>query len=428
MILRNKLILSCAALAAVATTAASTTFAWYTSNTEVQAGTITAVTQNSGADLLMIADGLTNKDADGDYISSTAPVDIDKLQWGTSVTQVTYAGTVNTTSGAITAPQLLPLAYNGSNAAADTYTAATPTEDTFGNATYYVLDGENYVKATEFDSTATYYTKSSTLNATGGKLVNLVESYKQTTDAAVVANKTYYTRSGSEGSYTYTKVTSPATASIGTYYEAEMVTPTAESTVEGASYVEFVLYLKNAGTGVKDLNMTISNLTNAKAAANNLPTKSIIDPTNNATYMGRAATDTNYTVNAFEVAALDVEIKRVTDGALVNTLVDETVYSLKSANPSYVMGDNTTAATNGAHLYYNSIMETPLKLTDTYNVNTENFASLTGGAKIKVQLPSAANADNSLQLTFKVFLNGWDKSCFDACQNQTLTFDLAFNV
>jgi len=58
MKLRNKLILSCAALAAVATTAVSTTFAWYTSNTEVKAEGITAGTaQNADATLLISKTG-----------------------------------------------------------------------------------------------------------------------------------------------------------------------------------------------------------------------------------------------------------------------------------------------------------------------------------------------------------------------------------
>ena len=55
MKLRNKLILSCAALAAVATTAVSTTYAWYTSNREVTASGITAQTASNGDDLLLIS-------------------------------------------------------------------------------------------------------------------------------------------------------------------------------------------------------------------------------------------------------------------------------------------------------------------------------------------------------------------------------------
>ena len=44
-------------------------------------------------------------------------------------------------------------------------------------------------------------------------------TYAKTTDTDVNANKTYYTRSGEEGSYTYTKVTSPTKKDINNYYE-----------------------------------------------------------------------------------------------------------------------------------------------------------------------------------------------------------------
>lgn len=44
-------------------------------------------------------------------------------------------------------------------------------------------------------------------------------AYIKTVDTALVTGKTYYTRSGSEGAYTYTAVEEPAVANIGTYYE-----------------------------------------------------------------------------------------------------------------------------------------------------------------------------------------------------------------
>jgi len=55
MKLRNKLILSCAALAAVATTAVSTTFAWYTANDSVKATGVTGKTSTADDTLLLIS-------------------------------------------------------------------------------------------------------------------------------------------------------------------------------------------------------------------------------------------------------------------------------------------------------------------------------------------------------------------------------------
>ncbi len=48
-------------------------------------------------------------------------------------------------------------------------------------------------------------------------------TYKLTTDSAIATGKDYFTRSGSEGSYVYTKVTSPVVGSIGTYYEVDVL-------------------------------------------------------------------------------------------------------------------------------------------------------------------------------------------------------------
>ncbi len=46
-----------------------------------------------------------------------------------------------------------------------------------------------------------------------------VDSYVLTSDTTCDPSKTYYTRSGSAGSYVYTPVASPADADLGTYYE-----------------------------------------------------------------------------------------------------------------------------------------------------------------------------------------------------------------
>lgn len=44
-------------------------------------------------------------------------------------------------------------------------------------------------------------------------------TFAKTSDVAIVSGKTYYTRSGSSGNYTYTPVANPVVADIGNYYE-----------------------------------------------------------------------------------------------------------------------------------------------------------------------------------------------------------------
>lgn len=46
-------------------------------------------------------------------------------------------------------------------------------------------------------------------------------TYKDSPDTALVAGKTYYTRSGDSAPYTYTEVAEPALADIATYYEID---------------------------------------------------------------------------------------------------------------------------------------------------------------------------------------------------------------
>lgn len=52
-----------------------------------------------------------------------------------------------------------------------------------------------------------------------------VTAAAKTTDTAIAAGKTYYTRSGSSGNYVYTPVAAPDVANIGSYYEATASEP-----------------------------------------------------------------------------------------------------------------------------------------------------------------------------------------------------------
>lgn len=73
----------------------------------------------------------------------------------------------------------------------------------YGNDTYYIYSNSSYTKATISEA------------GTGG----LKNVYTKTTDNYINPKAAYYTRSGSEGSYTYTYVSSPTVADIPNYYE-----------------------------------------------------------------------------------------------------------------------------------------------------------------------------------------------------------------
>ena len=74
---------------------------------------------------------------------------------------------------------------------------------------FEVIDDEVFYDSFDFDSEDGGFVPASASAAV----------YELTSDVAVDSSKTYYTRSGSEGAYTYTAVKSPAVGSISTYYE-----------------------------------------------------------------------------------------------------------------------------------------------------------------------------------------------------------------
>ncbi len=305
MKLRKKLLLSCAALAACATTLVSTTFAWYTSNTTVTASNITGTSAASGSELLLISQDASN--------------------WDTAIADVQESAS---------SAELQPLAYIGGYLG--TMTTTTPSAD-------------------------------------------------------------------------------------------------------AAGYVEFVLYIKNASTTTGNLVMEITELENTTGT---LPMKSVIGA--NHKYLALSESTAEYKVDFLRALCLEIEVAQVTDGtpaAAVSTAYDleTTAVALNGAFADSLTGKTGGAVTESstdlfnAHQYYNEVMgldgtegKTPIATTDSTVKSDITNCEIDLGA-----LPTAGTADtanNYLKLTFKVFLNGWDLACFDACQGQSFQMGLSFTV
>ena len=166
MKLRNKLILSCAALAAVATTAVSTTFAWYTANTEVSATGITAATKSGANETLLISKTGAQK------------------SWGASVDLEMTASNV-----------LVPLEYDSTG---DTYktwnmTTSTTTGGPALTQAPSAVTSSNGIYQGEYLSFMLYFKSGSTDNLKV-KLKNL--TLVNTTAAAGLPTKTIMTETG----------------------------------------------------------------------------------------------------------------------------------------------------------------------------------------------------------------------------------------
>jgi hypothetical protein len=80
------------------------------------------------------------------------------------------------------------------------------------------IDGVPIIEVIDDDR---FYDKFNFTPQTGGfePIAQVLPTYALTQDVALVATKTYYTRGGSAGAYTYTKVATPDVSDIATYYE-----------------------------------------------------------------------------------------------------------------------------------------------------------------------------------------------------------------
>lgn len=323
MKLRNKLILSCAALAAVATTAVSTTYAWYTANDSVKATGVTGKTSTADDTLLLISKS-------GKQGSWGAKVSID-------------------VSKAI----LEPVAYDSTAKA------------------YYLWDGSNNVVDTTSTATAC----------------------------------------GDAG--------------------------------ESGNYISFTLYFKSGSS--QDLNVNVETITLKNTTGITGTATTPVLPAKTVLAEGTGSTDTKYTINMFRAlkfTTLRENIKEVASNATANaaltTAATRTTYKLDSLVTAD--SDSYSATNSNAHTYYNNVKsltgtadaidttkdgsgETEIDFTAAstgFGVATYNVGHTGAGA--------AANGavDDILAVQFDIWLDGWDKACFDACRNQTFTLDMSF--
>ena len=317
MKLRNKLILSCAALAAVATTAVSTTYAWYTSNTKVQANNIDGSSAAAGNDMLLIANGLKNTSGTISEITNAS-----QLVFTSEVEVVAeYVGT------GLVNGKLMPAAYNG------------------------------------------------------GFLEN---------QSAAIA--------GTAGSAT---------------------------TEAAASYLHFVLYLKNAGNNAGTVTMKIDSLTNETSELPVLPILGTRDQNLGQYIKGSSYSyvegDT-YSIDIQRALAMDYTLQK-TESATSLTLAGSPTETAVDISPARTaVADSFADVTGGALSYYNGVVDTADQFTGTAPSALAQYVPTSGitGLAIDEQAASLTKID------FKIFLNGWADACFDACQGQDFTFNLKF--
>lgn len=311
MKLKGKLIASGVALAALGVTLTSTTYAWYTNNTEVSASGLTASASSSGdSSLLISATGETGS-------------------WST-------VATITATS-----TNLVPLILgDGSNIKTGTETATTA-------GTLYKWGTNNYA--------------------------------------------------GTEAS--------------------------------GTDYVEFSLYFKTlATTSDADVSVYLKSLT-VKNTAGTLPTAENLENGKILDEGATAGVGTAYTAYYKDICkALAFTVAGYNSGSTeANTNYDgKTAYSLAEAQISTTSttssDQNITEGTN-AHNYYQNATGNTLdsSLAPKVELSTLTYAN---GTSALVTLDKTGAA--SSKVTFRFYLNGADKDCFDVCKGQTFSVEFSF--
>jgi len=323
MKLKGKLILSCAALAAVATTAFSTTYAWYTANSTVTANGISASTAQAASDALQIS-----------------------------------------------------------------------------------LDGNTWSASVDLTSKLT------------GKTA-LVPVERTAVDKSVGTYKTWDPNNNA-----------PKDAAIDTPV---------------GSVVQFDLYFRNIGVASSSVQVSgaaianVSKVSAAENAAAGLPTQKLLSDIGSYT----TAANPTYTVDILRALDLEIAIQTIVidEGKVVSvssltgenansvttwTSANTLDYSLHGSHDKTSVYKDTldedAASGYNAHTYYNAVKGA--NITTTGAAEGTNFAP-SNDAMIKL---SDTTGQTIVKTTWTIYLNGWNKACFDACKGQNITMSLTFNA
>jgi len=399
MKLRGKLILSCAALAAVATTAFSTTYAWYTANSTVTATGISASTAAAASDALQIS--------------------LDGEVWG---------ATVDLTNALNGKNALAPVERTANSGQVGTY--KTWVGDTNSvSTTAAAADGKNYV---QFDLYFRNVGTTSNINITGATITNAKAATLPS--QKLLADIDTYT----------TKTNSVYTVDLLRALDLEIVTKTAS--VSGENKTITVSNLADGAFGATNSgNVLVYRLADNPASTDTLDTATGYNAHtyyndvkgigyNKANPMPTDAT----TFAAYGAGKLFT--KSVTGGVTSYTAATEyaanTVYYVNTGktginedkNGDYYTGTTAANATTGIMTQTATAFDTTA---ETGNSLLPLFApAKTANAQTGVAPIKIANTTEAMivKTTWTIYLNGWDKACFDAVKGQNITMDLTFDA
>ncbi len=189
-----------------------------------------------------------------------------------------------------------------------------------------------------------------------------------------------------------TETIAPATGATG--WHSVDLSPVAEAD----AYMTFDIWVLSTKETTVNVELTTTNTTETAAIKKQTCYNATGAP---------VAQDAQFAIDAVEALRMEV-----TQGET------STVYSVKTLSTGYTSPTGFTAATDttDAQAYYKALLGEDPKGGVSVAAPTATLTSIT------------VVANTATKLSFKVWLEGTDKMCFDSCAGQTFTFDFKFSI
>ena len=398
MKLKGKLILSCAALAAVATTAFSTTYAWYTANSTVTATGIQASTASAASDALQIS--------------------LDGNSWG---------ATVDLTNTLKSAKDLTPVERTAVANNVGTYKVWNGDGNAVGDAG---VAGTNYVQFSLYFRNVGV--ASSNVNIVGATITNETAKTALPTQKLLAdiekfdaKNNTTYTvdllRAVDMEIVTQTSTVSTADKAINVenFTAAEKFDAKSGNVL---SHPGNVLVYKLAGEP-----SSTDTLDDQKAAGYNAHTYyNQVKGIGYVLPVAQPTTDT-FANNTYYTKSVNATTGKVSYTEAASFAANTTYYIYtgtagldESKNGDYFTGTGIDTDANGITTFTATAF-------DVAAVDSNSVLPTFDPATTNIRLANTT-ATTIVKATFTIYLNGWDIACFDGVKGQNISMALTFNA
>jgi len=234
-----------------------------------------------------------------------------------------------------------------------------------------------------------------------------------------------------------TKVTSTATSAFSATQASTWSAPTGEfadkagadvSKAQGA-YLEFNFYLIARGDASKGAigvtpSLTITNTTEDKTTTQKAYTGAHLPGTS-------LATNSTFKVDA--VHALRIQIDQTAAATTSSATTATALTSIHSADSDFETYNTASGfdapGTGDANAYYASLVN-GINLYGCTSATENNVTSLFGSTALEQNKWTKfwLIPEQETEITFKVWLEGTDKDCFDSCIGQSFKFDFSFTI